>query len=78
MTDSTLELNSNNLINDLKSNKTPVWVDDIIFYEDLKNAYHVTSVNKSSAPGPVPPRFATAGAPFFLNNPINTHEKIAD
>ena len=56
-------------------------MDNILFYEDLANAYHVTSVNKSTAPGPIPPLifdFATAGAPFFFNNLINTHVKTAD
>ena len=65
----------------LYCNRPPAWVDNILFYEDLANAYHVTSVNKSTAPGPIPPLlfdFATAGAPFFFNNFINTHVKTAD
>jgi hypothetical protein len=56
-------------------------VDDIVYTEDLLNAYHVTIVNKSTAPGPVPPLLfglATAGAPFFVDNSNNTHVETVD
>jgi hypothetical protein len=65
----------------LKSNKTPVWIDDIVYTEDLLNAYHVTIVNKSTAQEPVPPFLfclSTAGAPFFVNNSNNTHVETVD
>jgi hypothetical protein len=60
----------NNFINVLKSITTPAWIDDIIYTEDLLNAYHVTTMNKSTAPGPVPPflfDLSTAGASHFVN-----------
>jgi hypothetical protein len=80
MTDSTSALNSNNLINNLESSRSPAWVDDIIFYEDLANAFHA-SVNKSTAPGPLPPLLfglATAGASLSLNIPSDTNADIVD